>query len=192
MKYPVKPDLYPWHEVYPAFVKPEMSYAEMPKVEIADIGCGFGGLLMALSPLFPDTLIMGMEIRLKVSAYVHERIVAARANGNGCQNLAVTRTNSMKHLAKNHRRRIISQALLAEYAYTLRVGGMLYTVTDVLDLHQWMVEHLDAHPLFERIPDADVADDPCLVAAMTKTEEGIKVARNSGDKYPAVYRRIDA
>lgn len=28
-------------------------------VEIADIGCGFGGLLFALAPKFPETLILG-------------------------------------------------------------------------------------------------------------------------------------
>jgi tRNA (guanine-N7-)-methyltransferase len=28
-------------------------------VEIADIGCGFGGLVFALAPKFPDTLILG-------------------------------------------------------------------------------------------------------------------------------------
>lgn len=28
-------------------------------VEVADIGCGFGGLLFALAPKFPDTLIVG-------------------------------------------------------------------------------------------------------------------------------------
>lgn len=28
-------------------------------VEIADIGCGFGGLLFALAPKFPDALILG-------------------------------------------------------------------------------------------------------------------------------------
>jgi tRNA (guanine-N7-)-methyltransferase len=30
------------------------------QVEVADIGCGFGGLLFALAPKMPDTLIMGM------------------------------------------------------------------------------------------------------------------------------------
>jgi len=30
-------------------------------VEIADIGCGFGGLLFALAPKFPDTLMLGMS-----------------------------------------------------------------------------------------------------------------------------------
>lgn len=32
-------------------------------VEIADIGCGFGGLLFALAPKFPDTLILGALLR---------------------------------------------------------------------------------------------------------------------------------
>lgn len=30
------------------------------KVEVADIGCGFGGLLFALAPKMPDTLLLGM------------------------------------------------------------------------------------------------------------------------------------
>jgi len=30
------------------------------QVEVADIGCGFGGLLFALAPKMPETLIMGM------------------------------------------------------------------------------------------------------------------------------------
>lgn len=30
--------------------------------EFADIGCGFGGLLVALAPLFPNTLMLG-ELR---------------------------------------------------------------------------------------------------------------------------------
>ena len=29
------------------------------RVEFADIGCGFGGLLMALAPMFPDILMLG-------------------------------------------------------------------------------------------------------------------------------------
>ena len=32
-------------------------------VEIADIGCGFGGLLFALAPQFPDTLMLGALLR---------------------------------------------------------------------------------------------------------------------------------
>lgn len=29
------------------------------EVEVADIGCGFGGLLFALSPKLPDMLLLG-------------------------------------------------------------------------------------------------------------------------------------
>lgn len=49
-----------------------------------------------------------------------------------------------------------STALLAEYAYVLREGGMVYTATDVVELHEWMVKHLEEHPLFERIPDKEL------------------------------------
>jgi len=33
------------------------------KVEVVDVGCGFGGLLIALAPLMPDTLILGERKR---------------------------------------------------------------------------------------------------------------------------------
>lgn len=48
-----------------------------------------------------------------------------------------------------------SNTLLAEYAYALRVGGILYTITDVKDLHIWMVKHLDEHLLFEKLTDEE-------------------------------------
>jgi tRNA (guanine-N7-)-methyltransferase len=92
----------------------------------------------------------------------------------------------------NHRRRVINANFLAIYAYILQVGGMLYTITDVLDLHNWEVEHLSKHPLFERIPDAELQEDPCYLAMHSATEEGQKVTRLHGSKYPAVYRRIAA
>lgn len=54
---------------------------------------------VALSPLFPDTLILGLEIRVKVSDYVQDRIRALRATpGGGFQNIACLRSNAMKHL----------------------------------------------------------------------------------------------
>jgi tRNA (guanine-N7-)-methyltransferase len=36
------------------------------RVEFADIGCGYGGLLMRLSPMYPHLCMVGMEIRVKV------------------------------------------------------------------------------------------------------------------------------
>lgn len=50
-----------------------------------------------------------------------------------------------------HKWRIINHSLLAEYAYVLAEGGIVYTVTDVKDLHEWMVKHFTEHPLFQRI-----------------------------------------
>lgn len=62
-----------WTKHYPAFKEEEEKsdegstpYKNVPsvtniikKVEIADIGCGFGGLLFALAPKLSDTLILG-------------------------------------------------------------------------------------------------------------------------------------
>ena len=41
-----------------------------PNVTFADVGCGYGGLLLKLSTMFPQNLALGMEIRVKVSDYV--------------------------------------------------------------------------------------------------------------------------
>ena len=67
-----------WSSLYPAYIvedadkdtpTPETSADQSlqslhPRrlskdVEVADIGCGFGGLLIALAPLMPETLILG-------------------------------------------------------------------------------------------------------------------------------------
>ncbi|KAL7180446.1 hypothetical protein ACSBR1_043615 [Camellia fascicularis] len=37
------------------------------------IGCGFGGLLISLSTIFPDTLMIRMELGDKVTEYVKEQ-----------------------------------------------------------------------------------------------------------------------
>lgn len=187
------------------------------KVEFADVGCGYGGLLVALAPLYPEIYMLGMEIRVKVSDYVQQRIEALRANASESskahyQNVAVLRSNAMKFLPnifekaqlkkmfflfpdphfkrKKHKARIISPTLISEYAYVLQPGGMLYTATDVPDLHEWMKSHLDAHPLFTRVSDDELRDDPVIPCVLTCTEEGKKVEREGRDKYIAVYRRL--
>ena len=53
-----------------------------------------------------------------------------------------------------------------------------------------MVLHLDQHPLFERVQ--DVSQDPCVRCVLEETEEGKKVARNFGQKFLAVYKRVSA
>ena len=72
----------------------------------------------------------------------------------------------------------------------LAIGALVYTITDVLEVHEWMVNCFTDHPLFERVDVQDLLDDPCYKAIFETTEEGKKVTRNSGDKHPAVFRRI--
>lgn len=70
-----------------------------------DIGCGFGGLLVALGRLRPDVCVLGMEIRVKVSEYVRLRIEnLRREEGAPCSNAALMRTNAMIYLPNFFRR----------------------------------------------------------------------------------------
>jgi tRNA (guanine-N7-)-methyltransferase len=211
-----------WSTHYPAFTTRLVNSES--QVEVADIGCGFGGLLVALSPVFPGTLMVGMELRTQVLDYVTSRINALRSqsqpsdDGPGAyQNISALRTNTMKFLPnyfrkaqlskificfpdphfkqRKHKARIISAQLNAEYAYTLKPGGMLYTITDVEELHQWMVKHFegeesgDVAELWERVSQADLDADPCVKIMSEETEEGKKVSRNNGKKFIAVFRR---
>lgn len=92
---------------------------------------------------------------------------------------------------KKHKARIITPQLLSEYAYVLRPNGLLYTCTDVRDLHDWMVLHLDSHPLFRRLTDAEMEGDVCIRCVREETEEGKKVERNRGDKFLSVWIRLE-
>lgn len=101
---------------------------------------------------------------------------------------------------------------MAEYAYVVRPGGLLYTITDVPDLHTWMVSHLDPFPLFTRLTEEQIDQlgmDPngenvdgveggalgrereraLLEAVKRRTEEGKKVERNGVGKQWSVWRR---
>ncbi len=181
-------------------------------VDMLDIGCGYGGLSIALASLFPDKLVLGLEIRAKVSEFVRQKILHLREKHPGQYgNVSVLRSNSMKHLVhfirraqlskificfpdphfkkKNHRRRIVSPSLLAEYAYVLAPGGMLYTITDVKELADWHFKHCSEHPAFEVVSEAELASDVCVPAVRGSTEEGQKVERNAGDKFLHVFRR---
>jgi len=220
LTYPASPDAMDWSIYFPDYVQDSASDDVSPKrltkdVEVVDIGCGFGGLLMALSPLLPDKLMLGLEIRSQVTAYVQEKIWALRTQNPGgpYQNAACLRANTMKFLpnffrkgqlskificfpdphfkARKHKARIVSTTLNSEYAYALRPGGIVYTITDVKSLHEWMVEHLDAHPSFERLSKEEEEADECTKVMMTETEEGKKVTRNQGEKFVALFRRLE-
>lgn len=223
-----------WSSLYPHYVVDEPQEQEpipeaasqdlvpvQPKrltqnVEVADIGCGFGGLLVALAPTMPDTLILGLEIRVSVTQFVEDRIKALREQNKEdklYRNASVLRANTMKFLpnffrkaqlskificfpdphfkVRKHKQRIVSTTLNSEYAYVLRPGGIVYTITDVPDLHDWMVQHFEAHPSFERVSEADQEADPCVEIMRTETEEGKKVERHKGQKHVALFRRLE-
>nr|POE74816.1 trna (guanine-n(7)-)-methyltransferase [Quercus suber] len=240
-----------WSTYYPAFVEPNPdrtspsnnnnnngsdAVATMTKrVEVADIGCGFGGLTFALATRMPETLILGMEIRTSVTEFVQAKTKALRAQHAAAttqqqqqqqqrsdevpcppgpyQNASSVRANTMKFLpnfftrgqlrkvflcfpdphfkARKHKARIVSRSLNAEYAYVLREGvGRVYTITDVEDLHVWMVEHFAAHASFERLAEEEVERDEAVAVMRTETEEGKKVSRNGGRKFVAVFQRL--
>ncbi|CDZ98217.1 trm8p [Phaffia rhodozyma] len=210
LEYPSCPSAMDWSKHYPAYFPMASPSADASsgsvvtssdkKVEFADIGCGFGGLLMSLSPIFPEKLMLGMEIRVQVTNYVHDKIQAQRLIHPGkYQNVSVIRGNAMKfstnffekaQLSKmfflfpdphfktrKHKQRIISTTLLAEYAYVLRPGGLMYCVTDVHDLHLWMTHHLEQLPqLFARLdPEStEFKEDPCIKCARRPAQRLIR------------------
>lgn len=158
----------------------------------------------------------GLEIRVSVTQFVEDRIKALRAQNQEkglYRNAGVLRANTMKFLpnffkkgqlskificfpdphfkARKHKQRIVSTTLNSEYAYVLRPGGIVYTITDVPDLHAWMVQHFEAHPSFERVSEEEQEADPCTNVMRTETEEGKKVERNKGQKHVALFRRLE-
>ncbi|KAF3005642.1 tRNA (guanine-N(7)-)-methyltransferase (tRNA(m7G46)-methyltransferase) [Curvularia kusanoi] len=233
LTYPTSPADMDWASLYPTYAveQPTTSHDDSPSasakaltknVEIADIGCGFGGLLFALAPKFPDTLILGMEIRTSVTEYVQEKVRALRVQNaatGGFQNASCIRANTMKFLPnfftrgqlskiflcfpdphfkqRKHKARIVSYTLNSEYAYVLKPGAIVYTITDVQDLHEWMKGHFEKHPCFERVEkvfeEGEGEDgegmDECVRLMRSETEEGKKVTRNKGMKYVACFRR---
>jgi len=211
-----------WAQYYPDYVAREDqaqktdSPTRLTKdVTVADIGCGFGGLLVALAPVLPDELLLGLEIRLQVTTYVQDRISALRAQNPSpstlYQNIACLRANTMKFLpnffhkaqlskiflcfpdphfkARKHKARIVSTTLNSEYAYVMKEEGIIYTITDVEDLHTWMVKHFDDCESFERVGEEEVGQDACVEVMRRETEEGKKVERNGGEKFVALFKR---
>ncbi|KAL3721409.1 hypothetical protein ACJRO7_033840 [Eucalyptus globulus] len=119
------------------------------KIQFADIGCGFGGQLVALSTLFPDKLTIE-EWQLTKTFFPFPD----------------------PHFKEKN-----------EYAYTLAVGGIIYTITDVEELGEWMKGYLENHPMFEALTEEELMNDPVVKLLTRATEEGQKVARISGKKF---------
>jgi len=50
--------------------------------------------------------------------------------------------------------------------------GLVYTMTDVEDLHKWIVSHMTQHPLYERLTDEEAVRQT-LYQPVTKLNEFI-------------------
>ncbi|EME49666.1 hypothetical protein DOTSEDRAFT_164251 [Dothistroma septosporum NZE10] len=130
LTYPESPTAMDWSQYYPAYAskKEELTTAtsigkgddENDKttpntnttisnpVTVADIGCGFGGLLFALAPKLPNSLLLGLEIRTSVTEFVQEKIKALRLqhttstdasiSPHTFHNVSCLRANTMKFL----------------------------------------------------------------------------------------------
>jgi tRNA (guanine-N7-)-methyltransferase len=131
-----------WAAHFPAFFAAHQQQQQghhppqpLPEVRFADVGCGFGGLLVRLATLYPDKLALGLELRDKVAAYVRERVLALRHVQRGLlkergqeeavaaaaapaeadptespvpggyENISVLRANAMRHLPNYFRAR---------------------------------------------------------------------------------------
>ncbi|KAL0210767.1 hypothetical protein P9112_009065 [Eukaryota sp. TZLM1-RC] len=183
------------------------------KVQILDVGCGYGALLPKLSVSFPEQLIMGIEIRLPVSLYVDELINQMREQEDICHNVAVYRANFMKHASrlffKNQlskifilypdpnvkkgafRRRILNSFLLTEYAFVLKPGGFLYLACDLEDTFRYGMQQMETHTLFERVPEADLVNDPVYWSLNEVTADAKRAVRKGSGAFKVVFKRVE-
>eukprot|EP01084_Bolivina_argentea_P074088 134415_1 len=218
-KFPIGPSSMDWNEHFPDYYPSLTQYKQLsiqqrnkiPKVTFVDVGCGFGGLLLRLSELWPNKLGIGMEIRKKAVEVVHKKLVKIRGekpNNHLYNNVSIIHTNVMKFIShyfekhslevmlfcfpdphfkkSNHRRRIISVSLLDYYAYLLKENGLIYNITDVKDLYDWTTDQFSKHPLFERLNENQLKNDKVVDLITNKTDEAQK---HKGAKYVCVYRK---
>jgi tRNA (guanine-N7-)-methyltransferase len=120
-EYPVSPERAGWARHFPCLLGAGRPPGAPAAADVVDVGCGFGGLTVALAGALPGSLVLGLEIRPNVTEYVRLRLEAHRrgiapappaapaapagASGEGAPpplpshfNASVLRTNAMKFL----------------------------------------------------------------------------------------------
>lgn len=90
---------------------------------------------------------------------------------------------------RHHKRRIVSQANLGEFARTLKPGGKLIMTTDVPDLAEWMVTQATLHPSF-RWTAQSARDWKIPPADWTPTRYETKGAKGAESMVYLVFERI--
>jgi len=139
-------------------------------VEI-EIGPGRGGFLFERSAAAPDRRLLGLEIRMKWSAIVDERL---RKQGLGARVLNADAREALTRLRpdasieafflhfpdpwwkKKHAKRLVmNPELLDQIARLLRPGGEFYVQTDVEERAEQYEAQIGAHEAFEPAGDKD-------------------------------------
>ncbi|MBK9259237.1 MAG: methyltransferase domain-containing protein [Polyangiaceae bacterium] len=138
-----------------------------------EIGPGRGGFLFERAAAAPDRRLLGLEIRLKWSAIVDERLrkqgLGERArvlNADAREALVRLRPDGsidtfFLHFPdpwwkKRHTKRLVmNPELLAELARLLRPGGELYVQTDVEERAAQYEAQIGAHEAFEPAGDVE-------------------------------------
>jgi hypothetical protein len=85
----------------------------------------------------------------------------------------------------------MNEQLLAEYAFVMAEGGIVYTITDVVDLHQWMVDALDAHPLFVRLTEAELVSDFYIILLGNKNLPMFNLCLATLKRHSSLYHGSD-
>lgn len=163
------PDEFPFDMYYTEWMSQRGADTYKRCFNIIDIGCGYGDFVRNVSQVFPDLLVMGLELRDIPVALGQQSLLDGRAKGQN-YNAAIIRCNVMKHLprllsrqsvkfltimfpdpqfkASHVRRRVISMQLLSEYSYYMVPGGYLFICSDLQDLYQYMYRTIITHPYF--------------------------------------------
>jgi tRNA (guanine-N7-)-methyltransferase len=120
MRRPLTPDHVPWNEHYPAYLGPSNvplalaggssssssssgGRGPLGEVRVADVGCGFGGMTVALGEIFPDKLVLGLEIRDKVVDIVKDRVTKLRkAAASAASKASATATTDQAVVSEFH------------------------------------------------------------------------------------------
>jgi len=80
------------------------------------------------------------------------------------------------------RRRIINPFLLSQYAYCMGDLGRLYTITDCYELHEWMIDSLNNHPLFNPLFISDKPKGAIPRHAYDEKKDEVLDAMDESDK----------
>ncbi|MCR5183226.1 MAG: tRNA (guanosine(46)-N7)-methyltransferase TrmB [Opitutales bacterium] len=135
-----------------------------------EIGCGHGHFLAAYAAAFPQEICMGLDL-------ITKRIERANAKKEkaALNNVNFYKADANEFLEalppkvtlekifllyldpwpkkRHHKNRIIQEKTLTAWAERSRPGAKLYFRTDHLDFYQWALEHVNAHPQWEVVPD---------------------------------------